>query len=348
MNAGLEVLPFDGDGVAWDRFLEATPGSAFFQRSGWRRVLADEFGFVAHDLVARRDGEIVGVLPLCALPLGGRRHCWLSQPFAVEAGICAVDETAALALADAAVAEAGRAGADYVELRDQHRGGDYQPRSGGYSSFRAALPATEEEHWRSLPRRRRNMIRKARACGLSVRVGFEELDAFHDLYARSMRRLGTPVFAPSYFRRLVEEFGPATALVSVIHDGTPVAAVLSFFHRGEVLPYYVGCRPEAGRLAANDLLYWELMQLGRLRGATGFDFGRSRIGTGAWDYKKNWGFSPQPLVYRWRSTGRPLPEGRSLDSPILRRVRQAWGHVPLPLTKLLGPPLMRRFGARYT
>lgn len=347
-SASIEVTPFDGDASAWDRYLDAAPGPVFFQRSAWRRVLRDEFGFDSCDLVARRQAAIVGVVPLCELPLGRGRRCLLSQPFAVEAGICADDDDVAEALATASISHAAMRGASYVELRDSRRGGGYTPRSLDAAIFRAPLPDDEEDHWRSLPGRRRNMLRKARKCGLSVHIGFDDLDAFYDLHARSLRRLGTPVFAPSYVRRLVDSFAAESALLTIRHHGMPVASVLSFFFRGVVLPYYVGNRPEATALAANDLLYWELMRLARLRGAQVFDFGRSRANSGAWAYKQFWGFHPQPLHYRWHGVDGPLPAPGALEAAPLALLRRAWSHVPLALTKRLGPPLMRRFGARYT
>lgn len=343
-----EVSSFAGDTVAWDRFVDAAPGAVFFQRSGWRHVLAREFGFAPRDLVAHRQGSLVGVLPLCEVPIGGGRRCWLSQPFAVEAGICASDSEAATALAAAALERARAAGINHVELRDGDRGDGFVARARQYASFRGSLPADEDEHWEALPRKRRRMIRKAREHHLEAHAGFDDLDAFHDLFARSLRRLGSPVFARSYFDRLAREFGGESLLLTVRHRGEPVAAVLGFFFRGTVLPYYAGSSTEASTLAANDFLYWELMRLARARGTTEFDFGRSRVGSGAWAYKKNWGFDPQPLTYRWQAGVGDLPADRSIDSPGLRWLRQGWRHMPLPLTKVLGPPLLRRYGVRFT
>ena len=30
-----------------------------------------------------------------------------------------------------------------------------------------------------------------------------------------------------------------------------------------------------------------------------FDYGRSKVGTGSYSLKKNWGFEPQPLHYQY-------------------------------------------------
>jgi hypothetical protein len=79
-----------------------------------------------------------------------------------------------------------------------------------------------------------------------------------------------------------------------------------------------------------------------------FDFGRSKKGTGAYEYKCHWGFEPEPLRYRvYVQNGGPVPDHSASDSnvQILRRV---WKKLPLPVTKLVGPFLLRRYGAYYT
>ena len=78
------------------------------------------------------------------------------------------------------------------------------------------------------------------------------------------------------------------------------AACCRFYFRDEVLPYYAGDTTAARDLAANDFKYWELMRRACERGLRVFDYGRSKRGTGSFDFKKNWGFEPQPLHYEYR------------------------------------------------
>lgn len=342
----IDVAPWAGDDDGWDDFVRAVPGSAFFQRAGWRRVLQREFGFESYDFVARRAGRTVGVLPLSAIG-SRRRPVFLSQPFAVEAGVCAVDDEVATALAEHAAALARDRGGARIELRDSFCGAGFVACPGEQAVFRAPLPASDDEHWHRLPRRRRNAIRKARAAGLRVVAG--DVESLHDLYARSVRRLGSPAFAPSFFLRLQQEFGDDCVIVRIERGGSPIAAVLAFVHQGVLLPYYAGSHAEAASVAAHDFMYWELMCLARRRGLHGFDFGRSRVGSGAYAYKHLWGFEPTPLHYRWRAAALPLPEGRGGDAGTpWASLRRLWRHVPLPLTKWLGPWLMRHVGVLHT
>lgn len=129
-----------------------------------------------------------------------------------------------------------------------------------------------------------------------------------------------------------------------MHQGRPVSSVMSFFFRDEVLPYYGGGTAEARDVAANDFMYWEVMRRAALRGCGIFDFGRSKFGTGSFDFKKYWGFVPEPLHYEYRLVrSEALPDLNPLN-PKFRMFIAAWKRLPLPLANMLGPLLARNLG----
>jgi FemAB-related protein (PEP-CTERM system-associated) len=343
-----QVAVVEGGGAEWDQFVATAPQATFFHWFAWRDVLEQAFGFRAHYLAARRDGRLVGVLPLCEVPTGLRGRCLLSLPFAIEAGVCAADDAARRALDDAALALSAARGAAFLELRDGLAADGFRTREGVYYRFRRPLQATDEENFAAIPRKQRRMVRVGERNRLSASSDPADLDAFYDLYARSLRRLGTPVFPRHYFRRLLQTFRDCCTLLTVRAGVRPVAAVLSFRFRDTIMPYYAGSRHEAFRLAANDFMYWELMRDARRRGAREFDFGRSKPGTGAFDFKRHWGFTPEPLRYRVHAPAAAAAAERSIDDRGVRLLRWGWQHLPLACTKLLGPALLRRFGASYT
>ncbi len=343
-----EVRQFAGDREEWDDFVRRTPGGTFFHLIGWRDVLEDCFRFRSCYLLARRAAEIVGVLPLCELRSALSGRCLLSLPFAVEGGICSADDEARRALEDAVLRLSRDRGARYLELRDGLDGAKFQMREGLYYRFRRPLLASDEENLAAIPRKQRRMVRVGQQSGLEARVDAGDLDVFYDLYARSVRQLGTPVFPRRYFRRLLDQFPDDSCLLTVRYEGTPVAGVLSFFFNDTVLPYYAGSRHEFFRYAVNDFMYWELMRYARGRGARTFDFGRSKKGTGAYDFKCHWGFEPEPLRYRVYSPNNAPVDGHTASDGHVQFLRQAWRRLPLPMTKFLGPFFIRRFGAYYT
>lgn len=89
------------------------------------------------------------------------------------------------------------------------------------------------------------------------------------------------------------------------------------------------------------LWYWEVMRRAAARGCTGFDFGRSKVGTGSFAFKKNWGFQPSPLLHRFHvARGASIPDNNPLN-PKYRLFIAAWKRLPLPLANALGPRIVR-------
>jgi FemAB-related protein (PEP-CTERM system-associated) len=342
------VARYGGDAAAWDAFVRRTPGGTVFHLIGWKEALEQTFGFTAHYLEARRDGELVGVLPLFELRAPLMDRCLLSLPFAVEAGVCSVDPAAQRALDAAALALAAERGARTVELRDGRDAAPFRLCEGRYVHFHRALYADDAANLAATPPKRRYMIRQGIRHGLSARVDAADLAVFHDLYARTARHFGTPVFPLRFFRALLQHFPAEAALLVVRLGSTPVAGTLAFFFDGVVCPYYAGSRREFFRYAVNDFMYWELMRYACARGARRFDFGRSKIGTGAYTFKQLWGFTPEPLRYRVATLGDGAASARSSSDPAIAWLQRVWQHLPLPVTKLFGPYVVGRYGAYFT
>src|SRR5581483_10794054 len=107
----------------------------------------------------------------------------------------------------------------------------------------------EEALMKTFPRDLRTMIRKGIKNNLTAEVGREELlDEFYDVYATSVRNLGTPVFPKKLFAGFLREFPRDSDILLVRQGGRVAGGVLSFYFRGCVLPYYGGARLDELRL----------------------------------------------------------------------------------------------------
>ncbi len=187
------------------------------------------------------------------------------------------------------------------------------------------------------------MVRKGIKFGLESRIDTDTATV-HRIYAISVRNLGTPVFPRSLFDHLRDEFGDDVDIVTVTKDGEAVASVLNFYFRNEVLPYYGGGTLAARSLAANDFMYWEVMRRACERGYEVFDFGRSKKGTGAFSFKKNWGFEPEPWTYEYKLCRiDDIPDINPLN-PKYRLFINAWKRLPVPIANIIGPRIVRGLG----
>lgn len=336
-----------GEAEAWDAYVAAHPDATPFHTRAWCEAITRATGH-KHHLIAQRDaaGQIVGILPLHHVrsPLFGQ--ALVASGFAVGGGLLADNADIAAVLADAAIDLAGSLGVPSIELRGGPLPGGWHVEADVYAGFARDLARDEEAELLAIPRKQRAEVRKALAGGLTVTTGTDEAHRadHYRVYATSVRNLGTPVFPKSLFSHVLDAFGPDADILNVRNDREVVASVLSLYWRGTVMPYWGGGLAAARSLRANELMYFALMNHARSRGCTRFDFGRSKLGTGPYSYKKNWGFEPEALTYaRWLAEGE-TPRDTNPTSAKYRLQVDLWKKLPLWAANRIGPLIARGLG----
>ena len=333
----------EADREAWNAYVHAQPEGTFFHLAEWQDVLTRAFGHRTHYLLAERKGAIVGVLPLAEVKSLLFGHALVSTPFCVYGGIVADDAAALAALTEAACARARGLGVDHLEMRNRRRQHPDWPVKELYVTFRKAIDPDAEKNMLAIPRKQRAMVRKGIKEGLRAEVD-QHFDRHYWMYSSSMRNLGSPIFARRYLEILKETFGDACDVVTILKDDDPVASVLNFYFRDEVLPYYGGGTSRARALAANDFMYWQVMERARQRGCRVFDYGRSKRDTGAFDFKTNWGFEPEQLFYEYYLVRRKDMPNLSPSNPRFGAAIRLWQHLPIRVTQLVGPHVAKYLG----
>jgi len=334
--------------AAWDAFVLSHPDGGFFHRAAWRHIIGHGFGHDPHYVFAERDGAVVGVLPLGHVKTLLFGNSLISVPFCVYGGPLAADDETGRALVAYAADLMRKRNVPVLEFRFRTAQqwldeAEWPIRPDLYVTFRKAFTADDDANLKSIPRKQRAMVRKGIDRGLTSVID-PSADRLHGIYAESVRNLGTPVFSRRYFRLLLDVFGKDVDVVTILDGEEAIASVLNFYFRNEVLPYYGGGRAVARDRYGNDFMYWEVMRRAAARGLDMFDFGRSKLDTGAFSFKKNWGFVPEPLHYRFRlAPGASIPDINPLN-PKYRLFIAAWKKLPLPVANLMGPPIVRGLG----
>jgi FemAB-related protein (PEP-CTERM system-associated) len=334
----------DADRAAWNAYVHAHAEGTFFHLAEWQDVLQRAFGHRTHYLLVERDGELHGVLPLAEVKSALFGHALVSTPFCVYGGIVATDRACFEALEAAACKLAHELGVDHLEMRNRQRRHPEWPVKELYVTFRKPIDADPEKNMLAIPRKQRAMVRKGIKEGLRAEVD-TSVDRHYDMYSESLRNLGTPVFSKRYLEVLREVFGEACDIVTILNSqGRPVASVLNFYFRDEVLPYYGGGTQEARAVAGNDFMYWQVMERAREKGCRLFDYGRSKKGTGAYDFKTFWGFEPEQLHYEYYLVKRREMPNLSPTNPKFGKAIELWRRMPLRVTQLIGPPVAKYLG----
>jgi len=341
----LKVRSFvQADRNGWNSFVRAHPEGTFFHLAEWQDVLQRAFGHETHYLLAERgDGVVTGVLPLAVVKSYIFGSALVSTPFCAYGGIVAADDTAYESLRNAACDLARRLDVDYLEMRNRRRREAEWPCKDLYVTFRKEIDPDSEKNMLAIPRKQRAMVRKGIKEELRAEVDADPT-RLYDMYSESLRNLGTPVFSKRYLTILQEVFAESCDIVTIVKGDRAVASVLNFHFRDEVLPYYGGGTSEARAVAGNDFMYWQVMERARERGFRVFDYGRSKRGSGAFDFKTYWGFEPTPLHYEYYLLKTKEMPNLSPANPRFEIAIQVWRRLPLRLTQLIGPPVAKYLG----
>ncbi len=329
---------------AWDEFVERHPHGSPFHLIAWKNCIEATFGYRPFYRAAFAGDTLRGLLPLFLNDNFITGKALLSTPFAVYGGILALDDEALRALAADARALGESLGVQYVELRnafpDQCAGWSPVER---YVSFSRPVEHRDPDALlAAIPKKTRNMIRKALKTPFEVRRVRSTRD-FERLHSLTLRRLGTPSFPPRHFERLVGEFGGQVDVCEVRLEGVCVAASMCFLFRGEMHIYYAASDPRYNALAPNYRMYFDHLLYAAERGCRLFDFGRSKLGTGTFDFKSHWDTGQRPLPYEIALVRRKQLPNFSPANPKFDLAIRAWQRLPLPITRAIGPWFVRLF-----
>jgi FemAB-related protein (PEP-CTERM system-associated) len=301
----------------------------------WGTAIRDTYGHEPLYMMAEGSDGLPGLLPafIVRRPLVGTAVT--SMPFLDGGGPLAASRAVSRGLVNALLAHACRIGANFVELRSTTRLPiALQPREHKVNLV-LSLPSDPEALWRQLDGAVRSQVRKARRAGLVVEFGgLEQLEAFYAVHSIRMRELGSPVHHREFFRSVLTSFGSRARIAIVRYDAAPIGGMLMLSCNNGLTVPWASCLSQFFSLCTNMLLYWEAIRAGCLDGHDRFDFGRSTRGSGTYHFKRQWGALEMPLY--WYTI--PIRPGLSLDdSTASSRLVDFWKHLPLSVTRQLGP-----------
>ena len=309
----------------------------------WLTALCNGLRHKAYLLVAKRSDQPVGMLPLALVKslLFGR--FLVSLPYVNSAGVIAPDEEAGTALIDRAVELADELKVKHLELRHeqefQHPALTVQVTSKVH--MRLALPGAADELRAGFKSKTRNKVVKGEKQGFTVHWGGSRLlDEFYAVFARNMRDLGTPVFGRRLFRSILAEFADDAELCVVRDKGQPIAAALLVHSPGVTEVPSASSLRSHNSTNANDMMHWHLIRRTVERGQRVFDFGRCTPEGNTFAFKKKWGSMPEPAVWQYYVREGSVEDMRLESGKYDRRVK-IWQRLPVPLTRLIGPSIIR-------
>jgi len=330
------------DECLWQDFVEAHPDACNYHRWKWKQVIERSFGWPAYYLLAEENGRFAGILPLVLQKSWMFGRFLTSLPFFNYGGVLAENDSIEKALVQEAITLARQLGADYIELRHRSEHPLGLREKTNKVAVELVVEPDEEKMLKSLRKQTRNLVRKALKVGLRAEIcGQAALNDFYRVFAQNMRDLGTPVYSKSFLQEIWQGFPANTYLCLVRHEDEVIAAsfMSGFRHRLEVI--WGSSLRKYLSMAPNMLLYWRMLRFAAEKGFEVFDFGRSTAGSGAHRFKLQWSSQEIQLHWHyWLSQGNQLPELSPIN-PKFRMAIWTWRHLPLVITNVLGPRIVR-------
>jgi len=335
---------FDRYTAAWTALSKSV-----YHHPGWRAVLAT-YGLRTHWLVAERDDQPVGLLPLVrqSSRLFGKRL--ISLPWVDEAGAIGTDEAVDALLAHAILLADESSGSIPVTLKQPiaeasvREFPDWSLAEGDKLLLWRKLSMPSEELWDEFSPKVRNQVRKAEKNGIvTIRGGADLIEEFYQVYSQNMRDLGSPSHSLKFFRTLVSVLGDRASIYCTQLEGNSVGAGLVLDNRPSLDIPWASSLLAYNRLCVNHAMYWQILADACEAGYERFHFGRSSIGSGQHKFKKQWGAEESPL--NWLAHPQPSNTAESDDPMAVREkfglAQRMWTKLPIWAARALGPQIIR-------
>lgn len=340
-----------------EQWMQSEKPTPLSRNPRWLNVLGQSFGHDVFMLEAFDGDKTTGLLPLAFVHSYLFGRYLVSLPYLNSNGVVAEDDAVRRQLIERAVQLADELDVRHLELRHEQaiEHPKLNARMDSKVHMRLPLPDFAGPLWDRIPAKVRNQVRKGEKSGLSLSWGgVELLSDFYGVFSRNMRDLGTPVYGRSLFAGILRHFPPHPTLspqeergkgegaeLCVLRlDKTPVAAALLLHGQGVTEVPSASSLRQFNSTCANMLMYWNLLERAIQRGQKVFDFGRSTVDGGTYQFKKQWGAKPEPAVWQYYVRDGDAGEMRP-DNPRYQRLIRIWQRLPVRLTRWIGPRIVR-------
>lgn len=326
----------------WPLFVNQNPSALPSHNPAWAEAIQQSFGHQTLLLCARdQNGQLIGGIPFTVFssPLFGKFA--VSMPYLNYGGMVCEYFDICLAMMHKLQEIRADMGLQHIEVRSIH------PNLGANPSTKKAamllqLPESDAILDKMLGSKVRAQYKKADEFSPSYKIGkMELLDDFYNVFARNMRDLGTPVYAKNWFANILKHTDlNAHILIVYVNKQAVSCAFLVSYGKLMEIPWASTIKA-ANKYNANMWMYRQILSFAIAQGCQYFDFGRSTLDAGTFKFKKQWGAEPcQNYWYCLLPDNAAKPE-LNPDNPKLKLFIMLWKWLPVWLTKIIGPPIIK-------
>tara|TARA_Y100000034_G_scaffold135722_1_gene208786 strand:- start:4935 stop:6026 length:1092 start_codon:yes stop_codon:yes gene_type:complete len=198
-----------------------------------------------------------------------------------------------------------------------------------------------ETNWKLIQKEKRKAIRKSEREGIIIKeinkdCTPDSLKQVYKLYCKNMKQFGTPCFPKSYFENFLN-LGLGKIL-GAYYNKKLVSLLVGFTHKDTIHLITAVSDKKYLWSRCNDAVHWHFIKYAIKNNYKIVDFGRVRLESGQFTYKKKWGCELKNLYhfYDLYQTDK-LPNEDPSTNAKFKLLTNVWKTLPLPLTKKIGP-----------
>jgi len=348
----INVKQIDNDDKEmWDAYVSASDQATPYHRFAWGQAVKMSYDFEILYFGAFIQNKLVGVMPFVRMGMPFKKTSLVSMPYCDGAGAIGDTPEIAEALINFSTTELAKSTQETIDLRHAKTTTVLPETLADGQKVRMLLnlAASPDEQMANFKSKLRSQIKKAEKNGLTAKVvAYSGADSFtknvdelYDVISQNMHSLGSPVHSKTWFLYVLREYASNAYMVLVYKDETAVGGGIVLLNNNTASIPWASTKAEFNRLAPNMLLYWTVLSEAISQGASVFDFGRSTVNGGTYNFKKQWGSQPAPLHWASYENGHLIEVLENGKSKIRKSVEAIWRKLPLAVVNYMGPRIRK-------
>ena len=286
-------LAVDKDISQWNGFCEKQVNLPPLSRFEWKDILENSYGVKVFPIMAVDDQDhVCGILPVYEI----KDYSGRSNIYSTKFGLVADN----IQVADSLV--------EFANHLAQERNAVKMTLSSGYGPYELKgchtiaktvtldiLPS-ENEMWKNIRGKARNMVKKAMKDGITVEQGISNLEEFYSVYSSRMLQKGVRIHSLNYFNNIAKHLGEQTQLFVARKSGEIIGGMFLIYSGDSGAYLYGGSMVDRGT-SPNQLMLWEMVCFCISKGIKFLDLGESIEGSGVYNFKIWFGGIPEDIYY---------------------------------------------------
>lgn len=322
----------------WLIFLSSNENSTFYHRIEWKDIIESCFNHKSYYLIALENDKIRGLLPLIYIKSLIFGSMLTSMPFLNYGGVLSDQTEIIKLLLSEATKLQQKIKTNYIELRHLNKTQFDLPFKSHKVSMVVELDKDPEKLWNEFSSKHRTNIRKSIKQDFKFEIGgLDVLDEFYQVISEGWRKLGTPIYKKSFFKKVLTSFKKDVEICAVRYEDDLIAVAFNGLFNDTIEGMWTHSLFEYKKLNVNYFLYWKMIENACERGFNKFNLGRSTADSSAIQFKKKWNAKPTQLYWEYiLNNNQSMPE-LNVDNPKYQKYINIWKHLPLKATQILGP-----------